>query len=175
MESGGSRAVEFRGGQRVLDRSVRAMAILAGASLLWLMVLVCYSVLMRRVFNAPPLGGTDIASVSLVPVVFLGFAYCAWTGGHIAVDVISSLNRPDITRWTDVVVRTLSGLLLGLLTWRCAVLFSDAAEIGEATELIEVPHSPFVAVMVLGSGVFALTFLVMAWRAWRGQPDAPSP
>lgn len=167
--------VEFEGGQKVLDRSVKAMAILAGISLLWLMALVCYSVFMRRVFNDPPLGGGDLASVSLVPVVFLGFAYCGWTGGHIAVDVISSLNRPNVTRWTDVIVRLLSSMLLGVMTWRCIVLFMDASESAEATELIEIPHSPFVGIMVIGSAVFTITFLVMAIRAWRGQPDANSP
>ena len=167
--------VEFTGGEKLLDRTVRAMALVAGASLMWLMVLVCYSVLMRRVFNAPPLGGTDIASVSLVPVAFLGFAYCGWTGGHIAVDVISALGRPRLTRWTDVVVRLLSAVIIGMLTWRCIVLLVDAIEIGEATELIEVPHSPFIAIMIFGSAVFALTFAVMARRAWRGLPTAPSP
>jgi hypothetical protein len=29
--------------------------------------------------------------------------------------------------------------------------------------------------MIVGTGVFTLTFLLMAWRAWRGEPDAPSP
>ena len=168
-------ALEFTGAEKALDRSVRAMATLAGIALMWLMVLVCYSVLMRRVFNAPPLGGTDLASVSLVPVAFLGFAYCGWTGGHIAVDVISGLGRPDLTRWTDVTVRFLSSLLVAVLTWRCIVLLGDAMEIGEATELIEIPHSPFIAVMILGSAVFALTFFVMALRAWRGEADAPPP
>ena len=161
--------VEFEGGEKALDRSVRAMAILAGIALMWLMALVCYSVFMRRVFNAPPLGG------SLVPVVFLGFAYCGWTGGHIAVDLISGLGRPNLTRWTDVVVRLLSAGLLGILTWRCVVLFGDSIEIGEASELIEIPYPPFIAIMVIGLAAFTLTFLVMALRAWRGQPDAPSP
>ena len=164
--------VEFEGGEKILDRSVKAMAILAGISL---MCLVCYAVFMRRALNAPPLGGTDLASVSLVPVVFLGFAYCGWTGGHIAVDLISSLNKPNLTRWTDVVVRLLSAGLLGILTWRSIVLLIDAIEIGEATELIEVPHAPFIGVMIVGTGVFTLTFLAMAVRAWRGEPDAPSP
>jgi TRAP-type C4-dicarboxylate transport system permease small subunit len=130
---------------------------------------------MRRVMNAPPLGGTDLASVSLVPVVFLGFAYCGWTGGHIAVDLISSLKKPNVTRWTDVVVRLLSAGLLGILTWRSIILLADAIEIGEATELIEIPHAPFIGIMIVGTGVFTLTFLLMAWRAWRGEPDAPSP
>ncbi len=167
--------VEFTGAEKALDRSVKAMAIVAGVALMWLMALVCYSVLMRRVFNAPPLGGTDLASVSLVPVAFLGFAYCGWTGGHIAVDVISGLGRPNLTRWTDVTMRILSSLLVALLTWRCIVLLGDAMEIGEATELIEIPHSPFIAVMIAGSAVFALTFFVMALRAWRGEADAPPP
>jgi len=171
----GRDVVEFEGGEKVLDRSVKVMAILAGISLMWLMLLVCYSVFMRQVFNAPPLGGGDLASVSLVPVVFLGFAYCGWTGGHIAVDIISSLNKPNVTRWTDVTVRLLSSILLGILTWRCIVLYFDAAEAGEATELIEIPHAPFVGIMVIGSAVFTVSFLIMAIRAWRGQPDAPSP
>lgn len=167
--------VEFEGGEKILDRSVKAMAILAGLSLMWLMCLVCYAVFMRRVMNDPPLGGTDLASVSLVPVVFLGLAYCGWTGGHIAVDLISGLKRPNLTRWIDVVVRLLSAGLLGILTWRCVILLEDAIEIGEATELIEIPHAPFIGIMIVGTGVFTLAFLMMAWRAWRGQPDAPSP
>tara|TARA_R110000868_G_scaffold32036_6_gene116915 strand:+ start:5059 stop:5583 length:525 start_codon:yes stop_codon:yes gene_type:complete len=167
--------VEFNGGEKILDRTVTGMALLAGVSLLWLMALVCYSVFMRRVFNAPPLGSGDLASVSLVPVVFLGFAYCGWTGGHIAVDIISGFNKPNLTRWTDVIVRLLSAGLLGIMTWRCIALYFDAVETAEASELIEIPHAPFVAVMVVGTAVFTLTFLVMAWRAWRGQPDAASP
>jgi len=167
--------VEFEGAEKVLDRSVKAMAILAGISLMSLMLVVCYAVLMRRVFNAPPLWGTDVASVLLVPVAFLGFAYCGWTGGHIAVDVISSPNKPNLTRWTDVIVRLLSAGLLGILTWRCIILLEDAIEIGEASELIEIPFAPFIGIMIVGSAVFTLTFLAMAWRAWQGKPDAPSP
>ena len=166
---------EFEGGEKVLDRSVKAMALLAGSSLMVLMVVVCYAVLMRRVFNAPPLWGTDVASVLLVPVAFFGFAYCGWTGGHIAVDVISSLNKPNLTRWTDVIVRLLSAGLLGILSSRCIILLEDAVEIGEASEMIEIPFSPFIVIMIIGSAMFTLTFLVMALRAWRGQPDANSP
>ena len=167
--------VEFEGGEKILDRSVKALAILAGISLMWLMFLVCYAVFMRRVFNAPPLGGDELAAVSLVPIVFLGFAYCGWTGGHIAVDLISSLNRPNLTRWTDVVVRLLSAGLLGILTWRSIVLLQDSIETGDASELIEIPHAPFIVMMIIGTAIFTLTFVVMAFRAWRGEPDAPSP
>ena len=167
--------VEFQEGEKALDRSVKAMAIMAGIALMGLMLVVCYAVFMRRVFNAPPLWGTDVASVLLVPVAFFGFAYCGWTGGHIAVDIISSLNRPNLTRWTDVIVRLLSAGMLGMLTWRCIVLLEDAIEIGEASELIEIPFAPFIVIMIIGSAVFTLTFLVMALRSWRGQPDAPSP
>ena len=63
----------------------------------------------------------------------------------------------------------------GVLTWRCVILLEDAIEIGEATELIEIPHAPFIGIMIVGSGVFTLSFLAMALRAWRGEPDAPSP
>ena len=41
--------VEFEGSGKALDRSVKTMAILADISL---MVIVCYAVLMRHVFNS---------------------------------------------------------------------------------------------------------------------------
>ena len=88
--------VEFQEGEKALDRSVKAMAIMAGIALMGLMLVVCYAVFMRRVFNAPPLWGTDVASVAASEVdalrseaVDIGCAYirqvfgfaCSLAGG----------------------------------------------------------------------------------------------
>ena len=78
-------------GTAVADWTTRFLAYAAGAALLWLMLLTVVAVVMRYVFNAPILGAQDISELSLAVVVFLGIPYCGWTGGHVAVDLISTV------------------------------------------------------------------------------------
>jgi len=156
-----------------LDRIVRGFALVAGAVLFALMLLTVYSVIMRYVFNAPPFFTLDTSKMMLIPVVFFGLAYCGWTGGHIAVDLIGALAPGNIVRWVDVVVRLICASLLGLLTWQLVILARDAGELGEATNLIEIPHQPFVWLMVAGAGLYTAVLVALAARAIRGQPDPP--
>ena len=166
---------EFGPRTRLLDRGVRLMALVGGVVLLWIMGLVVYSVCMRYFFNAPPLGVYDAAQVSLVPVVFFALAYTGWTGGHIAVDLIGALGMPRLVRITDTLVRLVSAVLLGVLTWQGVVNAQEALEFDEVTNLVEIPHFPFVCIMVFGAGVFCLVSLVQAYRCIRGLNDAAAP
>lgn len=168
-------ADEFGPRTRLLDRGVRVLALLGGMVLLWIMGLVVYSVCMRYFFNAPPLGVYDAAQVSLVPVVFFALAYTGWTGGHIAVDLIGSLGIPGLTRITDTFVRLVSTVLLGVLTWRAVINAGEALEFEEVTNLVEIPHFPFVCIMIFGAGVFTIVSLVQAYRCFRGLNDNAAP
>ena len=168
-------ADEFGPATRVLDRGVRILAVLGGLVLLWIMGLVVYSVSMRYFFNAPPLGVYDAAQVSLVPVVFFALAYTGWTGGHIAVDLIGALGKPQLTRVTDTFVRLVSAILLGVLTWRGVLNAEEAIEFEEVTNLVEIPHFPFICIMIFGSAVFTVVSLVQAYRCMRGLNDSAAP
>lgn len=156
-----------------LDRIVRHFALAAGGVLFLLMLLTVYSVILRYVFNAPPFFTLDVSQMMLVPVVFFGLAYCGWTGGHIAVDLIETLGMPRLTRWTDIAVRFVCALVLGLLSWKLVGLAFDSAEFEEATNLIEIPYHPFVWVMVAGSVLYTVVLAALMLRAVRGQEDPP--
>ncbi|MFQ5960773.1 MAG: TRAP transporter small permease [Candidatus Methylomirabilales bacterium] len=154
-----------------VDRSVRLLAYLGGIMLLWLMGLTVVAVVMRYVFNAPILGAQDISELSLVLVVFFALAHCGWTGGHVAVDLIGTVLKPETLRWTDTLVRAISGLLFVYVTWQTMRQGLDALEFGEASNLVEIPHFPFILVVAFGSAVYALVLLVQAVRVARGLPD----
>ena len=156
-----------------LEKIVRGFALVGGVILLGVMLLIVYSVVMRYVFNAPPFFTLDTAQMLLVPVVFFGLAYCGWTGGHIAVDLIGVIAPPGVVRWTDAAVRLVCAAVMGLLTWRLVDLAIDAREYGEATNLIEIPHFPFVLLMVVGAGLYGLVLVALAVRSLRGQGDPP--
>ena len=129
-------------GTAVAAWTTRSLAYAAGAALLWLMLLTVVAVVMRYVFNAPILGAQDISELSLAVVVFLGIPYCGWTGGHVAVDLISTVVGESRLRYTDTLMRLAGAALFAFVAWQAMRQGLDALEYGDATNLVEVPHYP---------------------------------
>ncbi len=138
------------------------------------MCLIVYSVFMRRVFNAPPLGVYDAAEVMLIPIVAFALAYTGLTKGHIFVDLLSAFAKPRTVLRSDAVILLICGALAGLLTWQCVLLVDRAVELNEVTQMIEIPYFPFIATLALGSAIYTIVLLKQAWRAFRGIEDPPA-
>ena len=155
----------------LVERIVRMMALAGGLVLMGLMGLIVYSVLMRRLFNAPPLGVYDMAEVALIPVAFFAFAYTGVTRGHIAVDLISAIARREVVRWSDAIIYSICAVFVGVLTWQCVLLMLHAIEIDEVTQMIEIPYYPFIMIMVLGSAMFTVVLAMQAYRAMRNREE----
>jgi TRAP-type transport system small permease protein len=156
-----------------LEKLIRFFALLCGVMMFALMLVTVYSVIMRYLFNAPPLFTLDLSRMILIPVAVFGLAYCGWTGGHIAVDLIGTFGRPQLVRWTDVFVRGLCAGVIGLWTWMLVDLAFDSQEVGNATNMIQIPHYPFVWMMVVGAGLYALVLVALMLRSVRGEEDPP--
>lgn len=149
------------------------LALISGVTLLALMCLIVYSVFMRRVFNAPPLGVYDTAEVMLIPVVAFSLAYTSLTKGHIFVDLLSSFAKPRTIQLSDAVVLLVCGLLVALLTWESILLGVRAIEVNEVTQMIEIPYFPFIAALALGAAIFAIVLFKQAWQAFKGIESPP--
>ncbi len=149
------------------------LALISGVTLLALMCLIVYSVFMRRVFNAPPLGVYDTAEVMLIPVVAFSLAYTGLTKGHIFVDLLSSFAKPRTIQRSDAVVLLVCGLLVALLTWESILLGIRAIEVNEVTQMIEIPYFPFIAALALGAAIFAIVLFKQAWQAFKGIESPP--
>ena len=149
------------------------LALVSGVTLLALMCLIVYSVFMRRVFNAPPLGVYDTAEVMLIPVVAFSLAYTGLTKGHIFVDLLSSFAKPRTIQRSDAVVLLVCGLLVALLTWESVHLGIRAIEVNEVTQMIEIPYFPFIAALALGTALFAVVLFKQAWQALKGIESPP--
>lgn len=156
----------------IVGGGVRLLAYLGGIALLWLMGLTVFAVVMRYVFHVPILGAQDISQLSLILVVFFGLAYCGWTGGHVAVDLLGAVVKPGVLRRTDTAIRMVSGVLFVGVTWQALARGLDALKYGEASNLVEIPHFPFFLVIAFCSAVYALVLFVQTVRVARGLPAA---
>ena len=160
-------------GTAVAAWATRSLAYVAGAALLWLMLLTVVAVVMRYVFNAPILGAQDISELSLAVVVFLGIPYCGWTGGHVAVDLISSVVGESRLRYTDTLMRLAGAVLFGFVAWQAMRQGLDALEYGDATNLVDISHYPFMFLMSFGWLLFAVVLLLQAAAGILQAPQAP--
>jgi TRAP-type C4-dicarboxylate transport system permease small subunit len=155
----------------MLDRILRALALGGGAVLLGLLALVLFDVVMRYALRLPFLGAYEFTELAMVLIVFLALPYCAATGGHVAVDVLTPvLDRPRL-RWVSVAIHLAGAALLAVIAWRTVLHAIGSAERGEATNMMKVPHYPFELVAAASMAVFAVVLAVQAWRAARGEPE----
>lgn len=153
----------------MLDRTLRALALGAGAVLLALLALVLFDVVMRYALRLPFLGAYEFTELAMVLIVFLALPYCAATGGHVAVDVLAPvLDRPRL-RWIAVLVRLAGAALLVVIAWRTVLHAIGSAERGEATNMMRVPHAPFELVAAGSVAIFAAVLIAQAWRT-AGRP-----
>lgn len=151
----------------MLDRTLRALALGAGAVLLALLALVLFDVVMRYALRLPFLGAYEFTELAMVLIVFLALPYCAATGGHVAVDLLAPvLDRPGL-RWIAVLVHLAGAALLVVIAWRTVLHALGSAARGEATNMMKVPHAPFELVAAASVAIFAAVLIAQAWRAAR--------
>ena len=161
---------KLEGLSRVLGGGVRMLAVASGVMLLALMVLTVVAVTLRKL-NYPIVGTQDLSEAGLITVVFFAMAYSGWTGGHIAVDLISGVLPGNGLRILDAVVRFCCGAFFVVVAWQSVRQGLDALEFGDGFNLIDMPHFPFFFVVAFGSGLYALVLLVLAARSATGLSD----
>jgi TRAP-type C4-dicarboxylate transport system permease small subunit len=154
----------------MFDRVLRALALGAGIVLLALLGLVLFDVVMRYALRLPFLGAYEMTELAMVLIVFLALPYCAATGGHVAVDVLSPvLDRPRL-RWVNALVHLAGAALLLIIAWQATLYAMGSVARGEATNMLRIPKYPFELVTAACAAIFALVLIAHAWRALRRPP-----
>jgi TRAP-type C4-dicarboxylate transport system permease small subunit len=151
----------------LLEKILRAAALGAGIVLLGLLALVLFDVLMRYGLRLPFLGGYEMTELAMVLIVFLALPYCAATGGHVAVDVLSPvLDRPGL-RWLTALIHLAGAALMAVIAWQATLHAMGSLARGEATNMLKIAKYPFELVTAASAALFALVLLAQAWRALR--------
>jgi TRAP-type transport system small permease protein len=154
-------------------RFVRFLALGAGVALVGLLALVLFDVVMRYALRLPFLGAYEISELLMVLIVFLALPYCAATGGHVAVDVLSPiLDRPGL-RWLNALIHLAGAALMAVIAWQAVVYAMGSMARGEATNMLRIAKYPFELVTAVSAVIFAIVLLAQAWKALRPsrQPD----
>jgi TRAP-type C4-dicarboxylate transport system permease small subunit len=144
---------------KLFDRATLILAMAAGVSLLFMVVLIAVGVLLRFAFAQPILGLNEIVQLNSVAVVMLALPWATAEGAHVRVDVLDKAIGRAGRFLGDLVSRALSAFVLAVLVWRSALKALDALKYGDATNMLGLPIWPFYAILALG---MALCVVVLA-------------
>lgn len=159
----------------LLDRFVGFIALFAGgAMVIGLAVLIVIAVIARYVFNSPIFGADDFNQILLVSTVAFAVAHSGRTGGQVVVEILSIVSGPNITRWTDILVKLLGALMMGILVWKLIESGITAAEYGETTSSLEITLQPFFWVLAFGMALYGIVLIAEMVALMRGRNLAPS-
>ncbi|KJS09199.1 MAG: hypothetical protein VR78_16660 [Hoeflea sp. BRH_c9] len=137
------------------------MLTLASSLALGVLLVVTFAgVVMRYFFNAPILGNNEIIELASVVVVMLAMPGAAQNNMHIRVDVFDGPIGAFGRFAGDILTRGLSIYLLTLLGWRAWGKLADAAEYGDATNMLSIPLWPFYGLLVLGAALYAIVLAI---------------
>lgn len=132
----------------------RAFGVLSALLLTFAMVIVCQMILMRYVFRAATIWQTEAVVFSATAAIFIGAPYVLLTKGHVGVDVIQLMVKPQTQRRMSY-VGAFFGLLFSItLVVATGIHLFEALEGGWTTPSVAavplwMPLSPMLAGFVL--------------------------
>ncbi len=151
-------------------RVVAGLNALGSAWIFVLMLIIDADAIGRTFFNHPIEGVIEITQMSIVAIVFLQLSDALRTGKLTRSDGLFNLmlaRRRPVGRAMGVAFEALGALFLGLLLYGSVPLLAEAWRrnyyIGEKG-LFVFPTWPVKLVVVIGTLVMLIQFLVFAWR-----------
>ena len=153
---------------RATEVVTAAAAGVAGVALILLMGLTTADVAGRYFFNSPISGVFDLTHFAVSIMTYLGLGYCGFRGAHVVIELLYDRLPPGAGRVLNRLINLAGCVLFGLISWRTLVQAFDVREMGEASQMMEVPLFPLYCVVAFGSGLFAW---VMGLRVFVPEPE----
>jgi TRAP-type C4-dicarboxylate transport system permease small subunit len=149
---------------RALLRLARALALLGGALLLAMMVLSVWSIVGRRLFDAPVVGDYEWVQLGMAVAVSTFLPLTQMLRGHVIVDFFTLRAPEPVKRGLDALGSLLVAAAGALLAWRLGAGALAIRASGEESMLLGIPLWIAYAGMVPSFALLALAGLYTASR-----------
>jgi len=153
---------------KLFGRYLRLIALGGGVVLVLLMGYTVLDVVLRYLFNKPFSGSLELTEFAMALIVFLGIAYCGFTGGHVAVDILERPLQSRALRFVPVLLTLASAVLFAAVAWLTAA--EALTSMHRVSNMVRWPHWPFQLTVAFGSAMYALVLLFQTIDILRGKP-----
>ena len=158
----------------MIARLASVAALLAGFATLAVVLLISYDVTMRYFFDRPQIFVDEVASFLEVLIIFGGAAYTFRAGGHVRVDLVTSLLAPAVRAWLRVVALALGVVFLAVVIWVTTQSVFTAWRYGRVSAVMLYPLWWPMLLIPAGLTLMALTMLVRLGRQAKAAAGPPA-
>ena len=146
--------------KKVVYSISNAAGMIGNLCIVFNMLIVTASIVMRMFFRSPIVGLVDIVGIISGCIVALTIAFTEKENGHISASFIIAHFPKKVQIISHIFVSLLSNALLAVLGWRLFIYARQAYIRGTATPTVEIPLFPVAFICSLGLFMFFLTSLV---------------
>jgi TRAP-type C4-dicarboxylate transport system permease small subunit len=151
---------------RINDWIIKGMLVAAATLAFLLCFVVVADVLGRDLFSRPVKGTKEIVEASIVIVCFLQAAYAIRSGGMISADAfVSTMPKPVRTAFA-IISALLGATFFALVCWGSVgpAVHAWSSNEFEGEGALRIPSWPARFVVVIGTALAALQYLISAWQ-----------
>ncbi len=153
---------------RFLDLLNNIMAGIAATMVIFMMLAISYSVVMRYLFNRPIAWIVEISSYLMLYITFLGTAWLLRREGHVEIDLFTGGMKPR-TKTRLRAVTSIGGAVVGfVLAWKGSLVTVDYFKRGVmAMDILNTPQYLLMAIIPIGGFLLMIEFILRIFRFGR--------
>lgn len=137
----------------------RGLNWMAALAIVAVMIIVCVNVLARSLLGVPLKGTVDIVSLLGVLVIAGAISYTQVLKGHIRITLFKDM-LPNPARIILAVLVDLIGVIMfSIISWQTILFAIGTYEIGELSEVLKIPVTPFA--FVVSAGCISITLVLL--------------
>lgn len=112
-----------------------------------------------RFLDAPIHGTQEITELAMAALIMLAIPYCTLTKGHVHVDVLDGL-LGRTGRWlSDLLIASISMVVLGFLIWNTSLKVADTYRYADVTNLLAIPLWPVYVLLVASMAGYVIVVI----------------
>jgi TRAP-type C4-dicarboxylate transport system permease small subunit len=142
---------------RIVDPCMKAIAVIGGCGLMFMMTLVACDVLLRF-FNRPIPGAYELVEYAMALTVSFGITVCAHQGGHIRVDILTDVLRKTTQRILACLMTLVAVAYTLPIMWQSSRYIAEMYKSHLTSSVLLIAVYPFVAVVAFS---FVITSIVL--------------
>lgn len=132
---------------------------MAALAIVVVMIIVCVNVLSRSLLGVPLKGTVDIVSLLGVIVIAGAIAYTQVLKGHIRITLFIDILPKPLSSIINGLVDLIGMILFSIISWQTILFAIGTYEIGELSEVLKIPVTPFA--FVVSAGCIAITLVLL--------------
>ena len=151
--------------ERILKKINTTCAIIAEILVILIVLLVVVEIVGRFIFGHPIPGQVEIATLSLVVIVYLGVAYTQMLDGHIRVDVLISRVKGAKREFLEAFVLVIALFTTLMMSWATGKRAIESTMTHEfVTGVVNFPIWPGRCTVTFGFLLLSLTLIIQITR-----------